>query len=60
LLVSLAVAGAALALPYTPLAGPLGFAPLPPRVLVSLLAIVVAYFATAEVVKHWFYTRYSV
>jgi Mg2+-importing ATPase len=58
-LVSLAVAVFAMLLPYTPLAAPLGFAPLPPRVLVSLLGIVVAYFATAEVVKHWFYKRYS-
>jgi P-type Mg2+ transporter len=42
-------------LPYTPLAGLLGFKPLPLLYLMAIAAIVLAYLASAELVKHWFY-----
>jgi P-type Mg2+ transporter len=48
------------ALPYTPLAGPLGFKPLPPLYLLAIAGIVVMYVASAELVKRWFYRRYGV
>ncbi|MBP6469204.1 MAG: magnesium-translocating P-type ATPase [Chloroflexi bacterium] len=58
LLVMTAVVGLiALALPYTPLATLLGFAPLPLTTLLILAAIVAAYFAAAEATKRWFYAR---
>jgi Mg2+-importing ATPase len=44
-----------LALPYSPLAGPLGLAPLPPLFLAVTLGIIVLYFLSAELVKRWFY-----
>ncbi len=52
---TLLVAVVALALPYTPLAGLLGFAPLPPLYLLLIFCIVAAYFLSAELVKRWFY-----
>jgi Mg2+-importing ATPase len=47
-------------LPYTPLAGLLGFAALPPLYLLAIVAIVVAYVASAELVKRWFYRHYGI
>jgi Mg2+-importing ATPase len=47
-----------IALPFTPLAGWLGFAPLPPLFFAALLTMVVAYLALVEIVKRWFYRRY--
>jgi Mg2+-importing ATPase len=47
-----------IALPFTPLAGALGFAPLPPLFFAALLTMIVAYLALVEVVKRWFYRRY--
>ena len=47
------------ALPYSPLAGPLGFKPLPPLYLLAIAAIVVTYVASAELVKRWFYRHYG-
>jgi Mg2+-importing ATPase len=55
LLTTAAVIVAAVGLPFTPLAGPLGFVPLPISFLLTMLAIVVTYAATAEMVKQWFY-----
>ena len=46
-------------LPYTPLAAPLGFKPLPPLYLLAIAAIVAGYVASAELVKRWFYRRYG-
>jgi P-type Mg2+ transporter len=46
-------------LPYTPLAGPLGFQPLPPLYLLAIATIVIAYLAATELVKHWFYRHYT-
>jgi Mg2+-importing ATPase len=48
-----------LLLPYSPLAGLLGFATLPPLYLLTIAAIVAAYVASAEVVKRWFYRHYG-
>jgi Mg2+-importing ATPase len=47
----------AVALPYSPLAGVLGFAPLPPIFLAALAGILVLYVAGAELVKRHFYRR---
>jgi Mg2+-importing ATPase len=47
----LAVVAAGLALPYTPLAGPLGFVPLPPLYLLFVAAMTAAYLALVELVK---------
>jgi len=46
-----------LAIPYSPLAGLLGFQALPPLYLLAVFAIVAAYFASAELTKRWFYRR---
>ncbi|MEF3074430.1 magnesium-translocating P-type ATPase [Methylobacter sp. Wu1] len=45
------------ALPYTPLAMPISFQPLPPSVLGLLGIIIVLYIITAECVKRLFYQR---
>ncbi len=52
---TLIVAIFALILPYTPLAGLLGFAPLPFIFLAIIFGIVTVYFVSAELVKRWFY-----
>lgn len=54
---SLAVAGLALAIPYSPLAGPLGLVGPPPPVLAALVLITATYVAAAEVAKGRFYRR---
>jgi Mg2+-importing ATPase len=59
LLATAGVALAALILPYTPLARLLGFVPLPPLFLLAVAAIVVVYFATAELTKRWFFKRFE-
>lgn len=46
-----------LGIPYSPLAEPLELVPLPMPLVATMLAIVLAYAATAEVVKRWFYHR---
>lgn len=48
-----------LALPYSPLAAPLGLAPLPPLFLLVTIAIVGLYFLAAEITKRWFFKRYG-
>jgi Mg2+-importing ATPase len=45
----------AVALPYTPLAGLLGFTPLPAALLAALAAITAAYLVTVYGVKCWFF-----
>lgn len=42
-------------LPYSPLAGLLGFTPLPLPFLLVIFGIVTLYFMTAELIKRWFY-----
>lgn len=43
------------AIPYTPLAGIMGFIPLAPVYLLGIAVIVLLYFASAELTKRWFY-----
>ena len=59
LLVSLAVVLATILLPYTPIAGPLGFKPFPAPYLLVLGVIVILYFIAAELTKRWFFNRYG-
>jgi Mg2+-importing ATPase len=54
-----AIVAVTLIIPYTPLAGVLGFAPLPARFVVIMLAIVAAYLFSAEMVKQVFYRRWA-
>jgi len=54
---TLVVMAITLALPYTPLAGLLGFAPLSPTYLLVIFGIVALYFISAEFTKRWFYAR---
>lgn len=49
--------GTTIALPYTPLAEPLGFVALPVTTLAALLGIAGVYAATAETAKHWFFAH---
>jgi Mg2+-importing ATPase len=57
LLASAALALVALALPFLPVAPPLGLGPVAPEVLAALALIVASYIVTTELVKHWFYGR---
>jgi Mg2+-importing ATPase len=54
---SLLIVAVTLLLPYTPLAGYLGFTPPPIAFLVVLAAIIAFYVATAEIAKRIFYSR---
>ncbi|HEX9029614.1 MAG TPA: magnesium-translocating P-type ATPase, partial [Anaerolineales bacterium] len=58
LAVTALVALATLALPFTPLAGILGFQPLPVYFLVAVFAIVIVYFVSAELAKRWFFGHF--
>jgi len=49
------VTGAALALPFTPLAPLFGFTPIPARFLGAMSLIVCGYLMAAETAKRWFY-----
>jgi Mg2+-importing ATPase len=46
-----------LAIPYLPISGALGFVPLPLTYLGIVLLIVLAYLASAELTKRWFYRK---
>jgi Mg2+-importing ATPase len=59
MMMSTAVALAALIIPYSPLAGILSFTPLSPQILVVLMLLVVLYLAAAETVKRWFFGHYG-
>ena len=59
LLATLLVVATTVALPYTPIAPLLGFVPLPHRFLAILALIVLAYGASAEMAKRWFYRNHS-
>jgi Mg2+-importing ATPase len=52
---TVAVAAAAVILPYTPLGAIFEFAPLPPAYLLAMAVIVAGYILSAEVAKHIFY-----
>jgi Mg2+-importing ATPase len=53
----LIVAGATLALPYSPLNKPLGFTPLPLSVILALMGITILYIIATESVKRVFFRR---
>jgi len=55
---SLMVVAIAVVLPFTPLAGYLGFEPLPPLFFLVLTAMVVIYLLIVQRVKHWFFHHY--
>jgi Mg2+-importing ATPase len=55
LIATACVAVAALVIPYTPLTGLLGFAPISGLILLAIAAIVAVYILTAEVAKRQFY-----
>jgi Mg2+-importing ATPase len=54
---TLLIVGVTIAIPYTPLAGPLGFGPLPASFLLIVGVIVAFYIGAAELVKSLFYKR---
>jgi len=56
---SLIVVAVATALPFTPLGARLGFVPAPGLFFLILAGMVVAYLATAQTVKVWFYRRFA-
>lgn len=58
-LLAVGVAALIMVLPYTGLGLWFGLAPLPLFYLLYLVAVTVVYFTTLEIVKHWFYKRYS-
>jgi Mg2+-importing ATPase len=57
LLATVLVVAATVALPYTPLGLLFQLVPLPPLFLVLMGFIILAYVATAELAKRWFYSR---
>ena len=56
---SLLVAALAILLPFTPLAGFLGFVAPPPLFFLVLAGMVILYLVIVEQVKQWFYKHYS-
>jgi Mg2+-importing ATPase len=59
LIVTGLVALVTLILPYSPLAGLMGFHPLPLYFLLVLAGIIGLYFLSAEFIKRWFFSRYG-
>ena len=57
---TLLVVALTVALPWTPLGHLFGFVPLPARFLPILALLVLAYVASAEMAKGWFYRRQAV
>jgi len=55
--VSLAIVGVGILMPYTALGRWFGFVPVPPGFLLALGAMVICYLLLAENVKRWFYRR---
>jgi Mg2+-importing ATPase len=55
LLTTLACVAIAVGLPYSPLAAPLGFEPLPAAFVAALAGMVATYLLLVEVAKRWFY-----
>ncbi|MFF1635298.1 magnesium-translocating P-type ATPase [Leifsonia sp. NPDC058248] len=54
---SLGVVAAGVWLPFSPLAGVLGFAPIPLPFFLALVGMVLAYLVLVEVAKLWFFSR---
>jgi Mg2+-importing ATPase len=50
---SVAVAAATVALPYTPLADPLGFTTVPVALLAAMVGLLCVYIAVNEIAKRW-------
>lgn len=59
ILTSASVIAIALILPYTPLAGPFGFTPMPPEYYAILAALTAAYLLLVQAVKQRFIKRYG-
>ena len=59
ILTSLFIVAIGAYLPYSPLAGWLGFVPLPPLYWLFLLGMLVAYVILTQLVKTWFYRRFG-
>jgi len=56
---SLAIVAVGAYLPYSPLAGVLGFVPLPWTYWLWLLAMLIVYVILAQIVKTWFYRKFG-
>jgi Mg2+-importing ATPase len=59
ILASLAIVAVGAYLPYSPLAGFLGFTPLPPSYWLWLLAMLIIYVILTQIVKTWFYRKFG-
>jgi Mg2+-importing ATPase len=59
LAVTLLVALATLVIPYSPLAKPFSFEPLPLPYLLAIGAVILVFFLSAEIAKRWFFQRYE-
>ncbi len=57
---SLAVVAIAILLPFSPLAGVLGFAPLPAEFFLLLAVLLSTYLVLVEIAKRWFYRHMSI
>lgn len=57
---SIIIVGIGVALPYMPIAGALGFVPLPPLFMAALAATMLVYFALAHIVKRTLARRYNI
>jgi Mg2+-importing ATPase len=56
---SLAIVAVGAFLPYSPLAGLLGFVPLPASFWLWLLAMLIIYVLLTQIVKTWFYRKFG-
>jgi Mg2+-importing ATPase len=56
---SLAIVAVGAYLPFSPLAGVLGFVPLPPTYWLFLLGMLIAYILLTQVIKVWFVRRFG-
>jgi len=56
---SLLILAIGFALPFSPLAKPLGFVPPPPGLLAAILGILVGYLGLAQLVKQWYVRKYG-
>jgi Mg2+-importing ATPase len=58
-LTSLAIVTVGGLLPYSPLAGALGFVPLPPLYWALLAGMIACYLTVTQLMKNWFVKRYG-
>jgi P-type Mg2+ transporter len=59
LLTSLGIVGIGIYLPYSPIAGALGFVPLPPLYWLFLVGMMITYMLITQGVKTWFYKKFG-